>query len=57
MAIGILLISASILMVQLFPSLPDFPKGFLEGTGIGIMIMGLIKLSKIKKKLKQEGTV
>jgi|GEM_PF-1215953 len=54
MALGMLLISASIIIAQFFPSVPNFPKGFLEGTGIGIMIMGLIKWSKMKKALKQQ---
>lgn len=45
-AVGILIMSGGLLLRQYFLSISDFWFGILQGVGIGIMILGLIKMKK-----------
>ncbi|RYE26515.1 MAG: hypothetical protein EOP51_00160 [Sphingobacteriales bacterium] len=43
MGIGLLMLSVAQIAAHYNPNMPDSYKGFFMGTGLGIMILGLIK--------------
>lgn len=45
-AIGILIMNINYLLLHYFINLSDVWQGLLQGTGIGVMIGGLIKMRK-----------
>ncbi|ASU33513.1 hypothetical protein MuYL_1615 [Mucilaginibacter xinganensis] len=47
-AIGLLLLSASLVLKHYFV-LPDFADGFLKGTGIGVLLLALVKKQRVKQ--------
>ncbi|WP_428328976.1 hypothetical protein [Mucilaginibacter sp.] len=48
LALGLLLLSASFILKHYF-ALPDFADGFLKGTGIGIIMLVLIRQWYLKR--------
>ena len=46
LSLGLVLTSGTTILLDQFPGMPAFVRGGLEGLGLGLMIIGLVKLRR-----------